>query len=421
MATRVPLVVGSDGRPQQLQSGDLLSSYLNQTSTSIGVGSTTDLSTATGVYVVLTSTGSATISSFGTATAGTVRLVRSNAGNVQLVYNATSMILPGKADIYLKDGDEFWAVSEGSGNWRVAPYSRLTGRPIADSPSYAAPSGMRLSTETGVPLSIGNRTSQGTLYLCVDRADYLLIPKTDISDFDVWSPGQLSLSLTMTSGKVYDVFCWNNAGTPTMQLSSAWTDDFTRADALGTIKGIKVNDGTIGSMGSGRGIWLGTVLATGTNVTEISNAIIGVWNKYNQQLLPMAVYDSASGWTYNSTTWRQANANTANKLKVVIGERQLVSAKVFADGYNASYAGGYVGIGVNSTTVTSSTISTHESLPYPGVSTAIYEAINEPGVYSLNWLEANQSGYTLSWNGYNSGGAHATDAIRPGIFGSIMG
>jgi len=422
MATKVPLVVGSDGRPQQLQSGDLLSSYLNQTSTSIGVASTTDLSTATGVYVVLTSTGASAITSFGTAAAGTIRLVRNNAGAIVLTYNATSMILPTASNITMATGDEFWAVSEGSGNWRVAPYAKTTGRPLADSPAYASPSGMRLSTESGVPLSIGNRTSQGTLYLCVDKADYLLIPKTDISDFDVWAPGQLSLSLTMTNGKIYDVFCWNNAGTPTMQLSSAWTDDSTRANALGTIKGVKVNDGAIGSMGSGRGIWLGTVRASGTNVTEISNALLGVWNKYNQRPMPLAVGDSTVSWTYASTTWRQANGASGNKIQAVFGERQSNSVKVLWINSNASGAGGYGDIGVNSTSSGSAQIHNFSS-PVGGwaAGLASYEAIQEPGFYSYNWLEAAQSGYTVTFLGYVSGSGNPTNACQAGIFGSIMG
>lgn len=82
--------------------------------------------------------------------------------------------------------------------------------------NYAYPSGFRLSTQTGVSVPTSDRTAQGTLYLAIHTADYLLTPNLSATDFDIWHPGQLSLALSATSGKAYDVFCWNNAGTPTL-------------------------------------------------------------------------------------------------------------------------------------------------------------------------------------------------------------
>lgn len=64
-------------------------------------------------------TGTTTITSFGTATAGTVRRCRFAAA-LTLKYNATSMILPGDADIAVGADDSIVAISLGSGNWFVA-------------------------------------------------------------------------------------------------------------------------------------------------------------------------------------------------------------------------------------------------------------------------------------------------------------
>lgn len=47
-----------------------------------------------------------------------------------LTYNATSMILPGAANITAAAGDTLIAVHEGSGNWRVVSYFRASGQPV---------------------------------------------------------------------------------------------------------------------------------------------------------------------------------------------------------------------------------------------------------------------------------------------------
>ncbi|QNP80978.1 hypothetical protein [Agrobacterium tumefaciens] len=89
----------------------------------IASGTTTDLSTVKGMYVSVT--GTSTITSFGTAKAGWVKYLRFT-GAATLTYNATSMILPGAANITTLAGDFALFVSEGSGNWRCLEYSRAS-------------------------------------------------------------------------------------------------------------------------------------------------------------------------------------------------------------------------------------------------------------------------------------------------------
>lgn len=81
---------------------------------------TLDLSTADGFYVNVT--GTTSITSFGTESAGIHYLLRFAAA-LTLTYNATSLILPGAANIVTAAGDTAWCVSEGSGNWRVVQYT----------------------------------------------------------------------------------------------------------------------------------------------------------------------------------------------------------------------------------------------------------------------------------------------------------
>lgn len=90
-------------------------------SSTIASGTTTDLSAVKGMYVSVS--GTATITSFGTAKAGWMKYVRFTS-TPTLTYNATSMILPGAASIAVQAGDFGLFVSEGSGNWRCLEYTR---------------------------------------------------------------------------------------------------------------------------------------------------------------------------------------------------------------------------------------------------------------------------------------------------------
>lgn len=86
----------------------------------IASGSTTDLSTATGNYITIT--GTTTITSFGTAQAGAERTLHFS-GILTLTHNATSLILPGAANITTVAGDVAVFRSLGSGNWRCVSYT----------------------------------------------------------------------------------------------------------------------------------------------------------------------------------------------------------------------------------------------------------------------------------------------------------
>lgn len=73
-------------------------------------------------------TGTTTITSLGTVASGTFRRLRF-AGALTLTYNATSLILPGAADITTAAGDFAEFVSDGSGNWRCSNYTKAATLP----------------------------------------------------------------------------------------------------------------------------------------------------------------------------------------------------------------------------------------------------------------------------------------------------
>jgi len=103
---------------------------LHQTSFTIAAATpTTDLSTVTGFSGTLTGSGSVTgITGFGTTPAGTIRICTVGAGLSLALTNGANMLTPGAAGMGLNSGDTFFAISQGSGVWRVFPvYSSLYG------------------------------------------------------------------------------------------------------------------------------------------------------------------------------------------------------------------------------------------------------------------------------------------------------
>lgn len=111
--------------------GGSLTGALNESKgTDIASAGTTNISSATGNFVHIT--GTTTITAFGTAQAGTRRVLVFD-GALLLTHNATSLILPTGAGITTAAGDTATMVSEGSGNWRCTNYQRKDGTALAAS------------------------------------------------------------------------------------------------------------------------------------------------------------------------------------------------------------------------------------------------------------------------------------------------
>jgi len=112
-----------------LFAGGNMASAINwkQWSPAIASAATTDIGGASGNFGHVS--GTTTITSFGTAQAGSPRLVVFD-GALTLTYNATSLILPTAANITTAAGDCALFVSEGSGNWRCTEYQKADGTPL---------------------------------------------------------------------------------------------------------------------------------------------------------------------------------------------------------------------------------------------------------------------------------------------------
>lgn len=97
--------------------------------TNLASASTTDLGTIGSHNINIT--GTTTITAFGsTAATGQPLYELTFAAALTLTYNATSLILPGAANIVTAAGDVARAVYLGSGNWQIIDYVRKTVAPV---------------------------------------------------------------------------------------------------------------------------------------------------------------------------------------------------------------------------------------------------------------------------------------------------
>ena len=115
----IPLTQGGTGQITAAAAFDALT----VTAPSLTAAATVDLSLTgcPGHYAVVN--GATGITSFGAAPAGTERILRF-ASTPLITHNATSLILPGAANIVAAAGDVMFVHSLGSGNWRCTTYTR---------------------------------------------------------------------------------------------------------------------------------------------------------------------------------------------------------------------------------------------------------------------------------------------------------
>lgn len=271
----------------------------------------------------------------------------------------------------------------------------------------------RLTLTSGTPITTADVTGAGTLYCSPYKGNRIAL-YDGVSAWNIRASAEFSLALVLTSGKPYDIFCYDNAGVPTLE-ALVWTNDTTRATALTLQNGVLVKSGATTRR------YLGTIYASGANTTEDSFAKRYVWNYYNRITRPMKAVDTTNTWTYSTASYQQADANAANQLAFVIGwAEDAVLARVMASVVNsgATLRAVAVGIGLDSTTVNSAAImaaTSVENTVGKHVS-AEYRAIPAVGRHTLVWLEQGAGLDTQTWQGDNGG-----TTSQYGITGEVRG
>lgn len=257
--------------------------------------------------------------------------------------------------------------------------------------------GGRLTLESGVPVSTTNQTAKGTIYYTPYAHDFVRL--WDGTRPKLYTFTERSLSLTLTSGKNYDVFIYDSLGTLTLELSAAWTTDTARADALAWQAGV----GYVKS-GAATRLWLGTIRASGTNTTESSfyttdaAAKSFVWNRYNQITRTATVCDSTDSWTYTTNTIRQKRASANNQIEFVCGEPTRVESHNMSLTTNGGSVNRSCYVGVDSTTAFSGTVG--YAIPATATYVSSYYAdMLAAGYHYIAALERSDTGGTTTWYG----------------------
>lgn len=265
---------------------------------------------------------------------------------------------------------------------------KQTAQNLAAISSSSLPRGIceaRLTLSSGVPVTTANLSAQSTLYFTPYKGDRIEL--FDGTNWNVRTLTEISIALTgLVSGRPYDVFVYDNAGTPAAEVL-AWTNDTTRATAIILLNGIAVKSGQTTRR------YVGTFYTTGTNTTEDSATKRYVWNMHNRVERAFN-FTIASNWTYATATPRQANGDANARFDYVCGLLEepveaTLNVTVTATGI-ATPSGG---IGLDSiTTYTRQWATTIPANGYQGNGSCRYIGYPGLGRHFFSWLETGATG-----------------------------
>ncbi len=331
---------------------------------------------------------------------------------------ATKKISELTAASALAGTEEFEAVQSGSKKVTAAQIATYVGEAFGFG---LVPCG-RLTLTTATPVTVTDVTAATTIYYALHTGK--LVPLWNGTRWIIYAISELSLALTSNSGhtgyqqsgKNFDLFIYDDGGTVRLCTGPAWTNDTTRADALGRKDGRWTNNASIvlrfgSSSGNtvtaaaNRALYVGTMRASANGQCEDSLAKRFLWNCFNRVARAMRVTEGTDTWTYTTNSYRQANNSAANQLDFVRGlDEDAVAASLVGGYYNsASAILAYVAIGLDSTTTPATgtlvSANTPPAASAMGIATASWHGVPGLGRHYLAWLERSPTGGTTTWLG----------------------
>lgn len=292
----------------------------------------------------------------------------------------------------------------------------------------AAVSGCRLSLDPTRAVPTTDQTGKSVIYVVPHLSDTIdcwsgedWVPrKVPYDAGSTQSRGRLSITLSGAASPVpQDIYVRNVSGNwetfvqpwygPTTRHFESMNGPDLTPDGLGLKDGRLCRvfqSGSKNSPGAPMPDWLylGTYFMSGMATTEDSVAKRFLWNAYNQVSRPFKRMESTSTWTYGTSTWRQANASSANQVECVTGMTQFASTQVLVTAYDSG-ADSSVGIGVDSSTPHADCCLHYGSTNYGiGHFSALRHAAL--GYRTYRWCELRVSAGTVSFYGTTAYGGN---------------
>ena len=273
----------------QKASGQNLSVFA--TTTSIASATTTDLGTVASNSVNITGTTAITGLGSSASLANPIYMVKF-AGVLTLTYNATSLIIPGAANITTAAGDTMIAEYLGSGNWKVWSYFKLSGASSGNliniqvfktSGTFTPTAGSTKVRHSG----IGGGAGAGGVGGAGGNGG-----QTSVGSILVLGGGIASLSgSTSTLG--------GQGGTPT-----AGTQTWTGSAGQNSLGGTSAQGGTGGPGINGAGAGIGGSTGGGTGTAGAANSGAGGGGGGNNGSVNSSggAGAGAQGWYYGATS-----------------------------------------------------------------------------------------------------------------------
>lgn len=293
-------------------------------------------------------------------------------------------------DIVIRPGASVVVVYDGtSSRWRqVGRYSV----------SAIAEPGGRLTMSAGVPVPTGDVASSTSLFFTPYKGTHAPLWNGNVTRMVDWRT-ELSLALDSNSGhtgyhqsgKNFDVFVVDDAGTIRLGTGPAWTNDTTQATAIEYKNGFRTNAASMtlrfGSAAGNTitvpqnyGLWVGTVRMSADGTTKWianpaaaaggGNCQLLLWNVYHRKPVAAVSKDSTDTWTYATATWRSANNNTANRITAVFGLNEDAVSVIYNAVAAFSNSVASVGVGLDVTNAYTGSPGVQGSINTPSSATS---------------------------------------------------